>query len=105
MAKKEAVSGNHRADTRTRISQQDVPAFSLEAALRIPKAIADNFGYKPTSPLQVAGGLEVQPTSGGFRMLTGAAVAYGLTAGGYNANQISIEPLGLRIVRPTAEGE
>lgn len=38
-------------------------------------------------------------------MLTGAAIAYGLTAGGYNANEISIEQLGMRIVRPTAEGD
>ncbi len=71
----------------------------------MPKAIADNYGYKPSSPIQVARALGVQPTSGPFRMLTGAAIAYGLTAGGYNANQISIEPLGLKVVRPTAEGD
>jgi predicted nucleotide-binding protein len=38
-------------------------------------------------------------------MLTGAAIAYGLTSGGYNAETISITPLAMRIVRPTTEGD
>jgi len=90
---------------RSYVSQADVPAVSLEKALRIPKAIADNYGYKPTSPLQVGVALGVQPSTGGFRLLTGAAIAYGLTTGGYNADTISITPLGMRIIRPTTEGE
>jgi hypothetical protein len=36
-------------------------------------------------------------------MLTGASVAYGLTSGGYSASEISITPLGLRIVRPLTD--
>ncbi len=90
---------------RSYVSQADVPAGSLDRALRIPRAIADNYGYKPTSPLQVAVALDVQPSSSSFRMLTGAAIAYGLTAGGYNAETISITPLAMRIVRPTTEGD
>jgi predicted nucleotide-binding protein len=90
---------------RSYVSQADVPAGSLEKALRVPRAIADNYGYKPTSPLQVAVALDVQPSSGGFRMLTGAAIAYGLTTGGYNADTIAITSLGMRIIRPTSEGE
>ncbi|HEX4156166.1 MAG TPA: TIR domain-containing protein [Acidobacteriaceae bacterium] len=87
------------------VSQADVPASPLERALRIPRAIADNYGYKSTSPLQVAVALDVQPSSSNFRMLTGAAIAYGLTSGGYNADTISITPLAMRIVRPTSEGD
>ena len=87
------------------ISQTDVPGFSLQKACSIPTAIAENYGYKPTTPLHVAKALDVQPTSGGFRMLAGAAIAYGLTTGGYNAETIAITPLGMRIVRPTAEGD
>jgi len=87
------------------VSQADVPTSPLERALRIPQAIADNYGYKATSPLQVAVALDVQPSSSNFRMLTGAAIAYGLTSGGYNADTISITPLAMRIVRPTAEGD
>ncbi len=90
---------------RSYVSQADVPASSLEKALRVPRAIADNYGYKPTSPLQVAVALDMQPTSSGLRMLTGAAIAYGLTVGGYNAEVISITPLGMRIIRPTSEGD
>jgi predicted nucleotide-binding protein len=90
---------------RTYISQTDVPSNSLEKSLRIPKAIADNYGYKPTSALQLAVALDMQPSTGGFRMLTGSAVAYGLTTGGYNANEIAITPLGMRVIRPTVEND
>ena len=47
----------------------------------------------------------VQPNSSQFRMLAGAAIAYGLTTGGPNAPEIGITPLGMRVVRPTAEGD
>lgn len=94
-----------KAIQRSYVSQTDVPAGSLEKALRVPKTIADNYGYKPTSPLQVAIALDMQPSSGGFRMLTGSAIAYGLTIGGYNADAISLTPLGMRIIRPTTEGD
>jgi len=93
------------AAQRKYISQADVPTSPIERALRIPQAIADNYGYKATSPLQVAVALDVQPSSSNFRMLTGAAIAYGLTSGGYNADTISITPLAMRIVRPTTEGD
>lgn len=90
---------------RTYISQGDIPGFSLEKALKIATAIGENYGYKPATPLQVAVALDVAPTTGNFKMLTGASIAYGLTTGGYNAESISITPLGLRIVRPTDEGD
>jgi hypothetical protein len=90
---------------RAYVSQSDVPSCSLERALKIAKTIGDNYGYKPATPLQVAKALDVTPSSGGFRMLTGASIAYGLTTGGYNADLISITGLGLRIVRTTAEGD
>jgi predicted nucleotide-binding protein len=88
-----------------KVSQADVPAYSLDDALRVPRAIADHYGFKPTKPLNVAAGMGMQPNSGGFRMLAGAAIAYGLTSGGPNAPQIAITPLGMRIVRPTAEAD
>jgi predicted nucleotide-binding protein len=49
--------------------------------------------------------MDVSPTSGHFRMLTGASVAYGLTEGGGQAELISLTPLGRRIVSPTDEGD
>jgi len=87
------------------LSQTDVPAYSLSKAIKIAQAIADNYGKSPTRPLAVAQALNQQPTSGGFRMLTGASLAYGLTDGGYNAEVISITALGKRIVSPTSEGD
>jgi len=90
---------------RSRISQADVPSISLEKALRVANAIAENYGYGPSTPLQVAAAIKVQPSSGPFRTLTGASIAYDLTSGGGYAESISLTPLGLRIVRPTIEGD
>lgn len=87
------------------LSQTDVPAFPLSAALRVSKAICDNYGKNPTKPLRVAQAMDLSPGSSGFRMLCGASIAYGLTDGGYNSEQISITSLGRRIVAPTSEGD
>jgi len=87
------------------LSQSDVPAYSLDKALRIPQAIADNYGKSPTKPLRLAQALNMLPASSTFRMLTGSATAYGLTDGGYKLEAISLTPLGRRIVAPTAEGD
>jgi len=87
-----------------RISQVDIPAYSLEQALRVPKAIADNYNLKPTTPLKVAAAMSIGPGTS-FKMITGAAVAYGLTNGGGQSAQIEISPLGLRILRPKKEGD
>jgi predicted nucleotide-binding protein len=98
--------GKEEPPARTRLSQTDVPSMSLEKALRVAKAIADNYGNAANAtPLQVAAAIEVQPSSGPFRMLTGASIAYDLTTGGYAAETISVTKLGLRIVRPAVEGD
>lgn len=91
--------------TRSRISQTDVPSVSLEQALRVPRAIAENYGKRPTRPLDVAAALEMSPTSGPFRQLCGAAIGYGLTEGGPNAAVISLSTLGLRVVAPLVDGD
>ena len=91
--------------TRKYLSQTDVPAFSLPEAIRVAKAIADNYGKNPTKPLRVAEAMEMSPSSSTFRMLTGASIAYGLTDGGYASESISITPLGRRIIAPTREGD
>ena len=49
------------ATKRPYLKQSDVPSASLADALRIPKAIAENYGGKPTPPLQVAMALNVDP--------------------------------------------
>ena len=102
MAKKTGTSPEQR---RRNVKQSDVPGCQLAHALRIPQAIADNYALGPATPLKVAASLEMQPTSGTFKMLCGASIAYGLTTGGYNAGEIQITDLGKRIVRPTSEGD
>jgi hypothetical protein len=87
------------------VSQSDVPRHTLDDALRIPRAIAEHYGKEPTRPLDVAAALEVQPTSGPFRTLAGAALAYEVTDGGPMAEQIGLTDLGRRIVAPTEEGD
>ena len=93
------------ANKRSRILQTDIPSFSLTQAVRVPQVVSDQFAGRPATPLQVAQGLNVQPTSGPFRMLCGAASAYGLTEGGYNAERIALTAIGRRIVMPTQEGD
>ncbi|WP_159104648.1 hypothetical protein [Plantactinospora sp. BB1] len=99
------VSASDVKKQRARVLQEDVPSYSLDQALRVPKAIADNYAYKPTRPLNVAEAMRMAPSSGSFRMITGAAIAYGLTTGGAQAPEIGLTPLGMRIVRPTSEGD
>jgi predicted nucleotide-binding protein len=88
-----------------RISQSDVPSMPISGALKIANALWDNFAGQPTAPHMVAMALDLSPTSGGWRMLCGASIAYGLTEGGYNANEISLTELGHRVVAPTEEGD
>lgn len=90
---------------RTRISQSDFPNFSLEEALRIPLGLWEHYAGKATAPHNVAMALNLSPTSGSWRNLCGASLAYGLTEGGYNASEISLTDLGRRAVAPTSEGE
>jgi hypothetical protein len=90
---------------KARLFQEDVPSYSLDQALRVARSIADNYGYKPSKPVNVAGAMGMTHTAGPFRMITGASVAYGITTGAAQAPEIGITPLGMRIVRPTTEGD
>lgn len=87
------------------LSQSDVPSYSLDDAIQVIVAIGDNYAGKPTRPLDVAAALGMSPNSTRFRMIGGAAVAYGLTTGGAFAPEIGLTPLGARIVRPMIEGD
>lgn len=90
---------------RVRVSQSDVPAYSLDDALRVAFAISENYASKPAKPLEVAVAMNLAPNSSHFKMLTGSAIAYGLTSGGYNAAEIALTPLASRIVSPLEEGD
>lgn len=105
MKKKAKASSKAIEPKRDRLSQLDVPMYALDAAIRVPKAIADNYGSGAVTPLQLAAALDMSPTSGPFRSLCGAAIAYGLTNGGYNAQQIELQQLGRRITKPLTEND
>ncbi len=102
-----ALMTNDQTPTKKRkyISQSDVPRVPLDEALRVPEALAEQYGKKPARPLDVASALNMSPSSGTFRDLCGAAIGYGLTDGGPNASEISLTQLGLRVVAPLEEGD
>lgn len=87
------------------VSQSDLPRMDLDEALRIPRALNDQYAGQPATPLEVGEAINVQPTTGTFRMLAGASVAYGLTEGTAYAEKIALTALGRRIVAPTEDGD
>lgn len=90
---------------RAYLKQSDVPIASLDDALRVPQVIFDQYAGKPTSPFNVAKALNVDPKGSQLRVLSGAAIAFGLIEGGAQASTINVTELARRILRPRAEGE
>ncbi len=90
---------------RPRLFQEDVPSMSIDAALRVAHAIADEYAFRPTKPVNVAGAMGMTHTSGPFRTITGASAAYGITTGAAQGAEIGITPLGMRILQPTVDGD
>src|SRR4051812_22337717 len=101
-----ATSANPQSDDnnkRNYISQTDVPRHTLDEAIVIPQTIAREYAKQPTRPLDLAIALGHKPSSGSFRQLCGAALAYGLTDGGPRVERIGLTDLGKRAVAPTEE--
>ena len=90
---------------RKRVNQTDFPQLSLEKALRIAQCLYDNFAGTSAAPHQIAMALDFAPTSGHWRNLCGTSIAYGLTEGGYNADEIILTSLGRKIIAPEEEGD
>ncbi|HEY4225006.1 MAG TPA: TIR domain-containing protein [Pseudolysinimonas sp.] len=93
------------ARRKARLSQADVPSYNITEALRVPSALRDEYGKQPTRPLMVAKALNMSPTGSTFRMVTGAAVAYGLTDSAAQGELIGLTALGRRTIAPTVEGD
>jgi predicted nucleotide-binding protein len=93
------------ASKRPYLKQADVPSGSLDDALRIPQAILDHHGGRPATPMQVAKALNMDPKGSQIRVLSGAAIAFGLIEGGAQAAYISITDLARRILRPKEENQ
>lgn len=92
------------ASKRPYLKQSDVPAASLDEALRVPQVILDHYAGKPTAPLYVAKALNVDPKGSQLKVLSGAAIAFGLIEGGAQASSIGVTDLAKRILRPKEEG-
>jgi hypothetical protein len=105
MNKKTKAATAKPSSKRTYFKQADFPLASLQQAQKIASAIVDNFAGDGASPPDIALAIGVSPTSSSWPSLSGAAVAYGLTEGGINANTIKLTPLGKKLVAPEAEGE
>lgn len=90
---------------RSKLSQTEFPNHTLQQAERIATAIWEHYAGRGAAPHDIAIALDMSPTSGTWRNLCGSAIAYGLTEGGYAAPQITLTPLGRRIVAPTEEGD
>jgi len=71
----------------------------------VPRALRNEYGGQPTSPMDLAIALNVAPGGSRLRALTGAALAYGFTEGGAQAERVSLTDLGRRAVAPLAEGD
>lgn len=89
--------------TRSYMSQEDIPTYDLDEAILVAKALLQEYGGHPATPLDVAAAMDLTPTSGKFRMLCGSSIAYGLTVGGCNAAQIAPTELARQIVEPQEE--
>ena len=102
---KQELPKKEPAQKQVRIPQGRCPLFSLEDALRIPQAIRHELAGQADVPMMVAKACNMSPTSSQWRLLSSAAVAYGLTTGAYNAKEIGLTPLGSRAVSPIKEGD
>ncbi len=76
---------------------------SLDDALRVAQAIFDHYAGKPISPFQLGKALNLDPKGSQLKVLTGAAIAFGLIEGGAQAAAISVTDLARRILRPKEE--
>src|SRR5205823_3568972 len=103
MARQKSVELARLSAKRSLLGQGDVPSRTLRDALRVPKAIVDNYAGAPTAPHDVAIALELSPTSSSWRDLAAAAAGYGLTKGSWSAARIAVTDVGRRAVAPTSE--
>lgn len=90
---------------RAKVPQTEFPNNNLETSMRIAQALWDHYAGKGAPPHDVAMALDLSPTSGGWRNLCGSSIAYGLTEGGYAAEEILLSALGRRVVAPEEDGD
>ncbi len=102
---KPIASPTPSASKRAYLKQSEVPLLPLSEALRLAQSLNDDFAGGSAAPHQLAMAVSLSPTSGTWKDLSGASVAYGLTEGGSQAQTITLTELGRRIVAPTEDGQ
>lgn len=100
-----AKAAAKQTEKRAQLSQSDFPSATLKEALRLPRALLDNYAGGPAAPHDVAMAIDLSPTSSQWRMLAGCALAYDLTTASYSADRIGLSDLGRRIVATTVEDD
>jgi hypothetical protein len=85
--------------------ERSYPRRTLENALRVPRAIKEKNGGNPWPSAQVATALALGAKSGNFFYITTASRDYGLTEGSRDSAEISLTPLGRRVVYPQSPAE
>lgn len=100
-APKKPTTPKPRAPT---ISQADFPAYSIEDATKVARAILDNYAGALEAPHNIAIAMDLNPTGSQWRMMTSAAFAFGIITGTYSAERIGLTTIGRTIVAPTSEG-
>ena len=73
------------------------PPYVITEARTIADTIAQKGAGKPTRRLDIFKELRKSPESSQSRQLITASSGYGLTAGGYQADKLSLEPTGRRV--------
>jgi predicted nucleotide-binding protein len=87
--------------SKQRLLQSEMPGHTLEESLAIARALVETYAGRSAAPYDVAAAVNLSPTSSTWKMISGAACAYGLTQGAYGAEQIVLLPLG----RACVEGD
>lgn len=70
-ARKASPGGAEKQKRAARLNQTDVPAFTLDEAMRVAEALRDDWAKDAASPLDLAASLKQAPLGSRFRMLTG----------------------------------
>jgi hypothetical protein len=100
-------AGREKASAKTsgpkQISSDDLPRKTLEDALKVPRAIKDNYGKQATWE-DIAKAMEFSPTNPNNKYYLWSASAYGIVTKD-EANNYAISETGRKILSPSYEGE
>jgi predicted nucleotide-binding protein len=90
-------------NSQQRIPQAEMPTHTLEEALKMPRAIIENYGGHAPRLLDVAVALNLAPRGGQFRRLASSVAKYGLTEFDKKTGGVTATELARRLVQPKNE--